>query len=142
METQMTVINAAARFAERREWNEEERGFRLANPSGVLDRFDFIVEILATKYIRPGWNESFDKAWAARTRRYLERLVAGEPHNELEGRVAWGWFFAHGQSLDWVEDGDPAAMIASCASSSGREERAPPMPEVIELRQAATEHVT
>jgi hypothetical protein len=133
-----TVVDAAATFTERRQWIEEERQ-STPLPVAALERFDYMVECLRTRHIRPGW--SFDEAGAARTRRYLSSLVAGEPHNQLECNAAFDWLNDHGQPLGWILDGDPTGLICRCASYAPRRKKPAPLPAVVPFCELAAKRV-
>jgi hypothetical protein len=86
----------------------------------ALERARYVVECLRTRFVREGWQESFDEEGAARTLRYIEGQVAGKRSLQLEEQPAIYWLLDHGQSLGWILRGDPGGMICQCAHHSSR----------------------
>src|SRR5258705_11317187 len=90
----------------------------------ILARVEQIVDLLRTRYVREGWK--MDEDGAARTLAYFWRYVEGPPFKDEdedttefhEGVVKF--VGSHGQSLDWILDGDPSSMICMLAALSNR----------------------
>jgi hypothetical protein len=97
--------------------SQQESG-DLMSRSAVMARAEHIIELLSTCFIRDGW--SFDHVRAAR---FLECLRTFDENNGDSPAFAemLAWVRDHGQSFDWVFDGDPAGMICKLAhQSAGR----------------------
>jgi len=90
----------------------------VAAEKAIIARAEYIVEVLSTRLVRDGW--AFDHARAELLLRYMRsrrRSVRGE-------KEMHDWMVDHGQSFDWLFNGDPVSMIATMASTSpGRRQR-------------------
>jgi hypothetical protein len=90
----------------------------------ILARVEQIVDLLRTCYVREGWK--IDEAAADRALRYFRRHVEGPPfENEDQDTIEFHegvveFVGSHGQSLDWIFDGDPGGMICRLAARSER----------------------
>jgi hypothetical protein len=89
----------------------------------ILARVEQIVDLLRTRYVREGWK--MDEDGAACTLAYFRRHVEGPPfENEdqdtTEFTKAGDFVGSHGQSLDWIFDGDISGMICGLAKHSER----------------------
>jgi hypothetical protein len=109
----MTIVDGRPQFAARREMVDMERVVVVKLGPDVLERLDHIIAVLNSSSICR--LEAFDHEWAARTRAYFASLVAGQPVNETEQRSALDWVYSHGQSLDWIFDGDATTLIVRAA---------------------------
>jgi hypothetical protein len=89
-------------------------------PSAVaaLARGEEIVSALRTNYIREGWK--IDEDAAERALAYLRKCAKGGPDDSEEFRACVDFFDSHGQSLDWVFDGDRHTLFCGLAHYSAR----------------------
>lgn len=95
--------------------NQPDDRSRLA---ATLARAEEVVELLRTRYVRKGWQ--IDEAAAERALKYFRKSAAdGSDDDELR-EAAIEFLSSHGQSLDWVFDGNPVGMICDCAKHSKR----------------------
>jgi hypothetical protein len=87
---------------------------RNSDTHAALRRAAQIVSVLGEGYVRDGW--TFDKA---RGERFLESMCTLKPNDgdSEEMTTILEWVSDHGQSLDWIFDGDPSVMI--CRSAAG-----------------------
>jgi hypothetical protein len=76
------------------------------------------AQLLRTFYVREGWK--IDQAAATEATRILQWLRKGRFGSGRWSRGRRGFFHSHGQSLDWVFDGDIGGMISSLAKHSKR----------------------
>lgn len=97
---------------------------RAPNHKAILARVEQIVDFLRTRYVREGWK--IDEDQAARALDYFRRCVHGPAFkDEDEDTAAYHqgpleFFRSHGQSLDWVHDGNPGGLICGAAHHSKR----------------------
>jgi hypothetical protein len=77
----------------------------------ALERVEYIVKTLRECYVRDDWR--MDEHDAARVVQYFRWMAEGQPEeeNDSEWSFVIKWMVAHGQSLDWIMDGDPRCMI-------------------------------
>jgi hypothetical protein len=90
----------------------------LGNARAILARAEQVVDVLRTRYVCQCWK--LDEEAAARMLRYFRRKAAGAPDNDEEWQAVVAFCGEHGQSLDWIVQGDPAGMICSAAARSRR----------------------
>jgi len=96
------------------------------SPRATLDRVEQMINILRTRRICPGWK--MNEEGAAATLQYFRRVVADptvwdrspDEDDEEQWCAMMKFFSDHGQSLDWVFDGNPLGMICSGARQSLR----------------------
>ena len=83
-----------------------------------MARFEQVLEALRAHYISD--NFKLDEEATARALNYFRDRAAGkpEPENDPEWDAALKFVYDHGQSLDWVYDGNPLVMICKLASYS------------------------
>ena len=79
----------------------------------MVARAQQLVEVLANSYVREGW-----KLDAARAAQFVECV---RTFDESDGEcpkfvMLLDWMHDHGQSLDWLIDGDVGGMIATRAA--------------------------
>jgi hypothetical protein len=98
-------------------------------PKAALERAQYVVECLRTRFVREGWHENFDKEGAERTLRCILGQVEGKQYYQREFEAAIKWLLDHGQSIDWILRGDPGGMICQCAHHSSRGQQLEPRPE-------------
>ena len=89
----------------------------------VLVRVEQIVDLLRTRYIREGWR--IDEQAATLALDYFRRQVHGPAYADEEADTAalhqaQQFLSSHGQSLDWVHDGNLVGMICNGAHHSKR----------------------
>jgi hypothetical protein len=85
----------------------------------ALRRLEQMVDFLRYHIVCDGFQ--MDEEAAERALQYFRRWAAEDQYEDLEEWEATIDFLAdHGQSLDWVLFGDPAAMICKCAAWSKR----------------------
>ena len=105
----------------------------LGNARAILARAEQVVDdVLRTRYVCQCWK--LDEEAAARMLRYFRRKAAGAPDNDQEWQAVVAFCGEHGQSLDWIVQGDPAGMICSAAARTTHSRRGitttwPPMAE-------------
>jgi hypothetical protein len=99
--------------------------------AGMVARAEQMVDFLGSRYIREGWQESFDRQRAAA---FLESVRRFDPSAEdcEHFETMRDWMHDHGQSFDWVLDGDPSGMIGTGAKASPRVAEADPIFPAIE----------
>jgi hypothetical protein len=103
----------------------------------ILARVEQIVDLLRTCYVREGWK--IDEGAADRALRYFRRHVEGPPlENEDQDTTEFHegvveFVGSHGQSLDWIFDGDPGGMICRLAARSKRAGDTPADAELLAL---------
>jgi hypothetical protein len=89
--------------------------YKFSREAQVLERVEYIVKTLRGCYIRDDWR--MDEHDAARVVQYFRWLAEGQP--EPEDDPEWGfvlqWIVSHGQSFDWIFNGDPRCMITTGA---------------------------
>jgi hypothetical protein len=95
-----------------------------AAPSGcdkaaMVRRAEQAVDLLATRYIRAGWHESFDQDRAAKFLQAVRRYDISAEDVDHQQKIA-DWIYDHGQSLDWILSGDPSSMICYLAGNTTR----------------------
>ena len=83
----------------------------------MVARAKQIVDVLGTCHVRDGWHFSFDRARAA------SFIASVAQFDEKDGEcehfhAVLSWMRDHGQSLDWIFDGDPLVMICRCAAEA------------------------
>jgi hypothetical protein len=79
----------------------------------TVKRAEEVVDLLRTRYIRKGWK--IDDAAAERALAFCRRYAADGSESDDESEAAMDFFRSHGQSLDWVFDGDIGGLICSLA---------------------------
>jgi hypothetical protein len=89
----------------------------------ILARVEEITDVLRTKYVSAGWK--IDEDGAERAVAYFRRHVEGPPFKDededtIEYHRAIEFLGSHGQSLDWIHDGNPGGMICRLAKHSQR----------------------
>jgi hypothetical protein len=89
----------------------------------ILARVEEVVDLLRTRYVREGWKIDEERAECALA--YFRRHVEGPPFKDededtIEYHRAIEFFGSHGQSLDWIHDGNPGGMICGLAKNSQR----------------------
>jgi hypothetical protein len=105
-------------------------------------RAQHIVTLLDDCYIREGWHETFDRERAAR---FLENVRTFDEHDGDDPRFTeiLEWTRDHGQSLDWLFQGDVRGMIAGHARNSAAASQLAAEPDpifaVIDRHRAATD---
>jgi len=97
----------------------ESRTFR--SPGQILARTKEIVDVLRACYIRKGWTLDEDAAQHAVA--FCEKYAEDGSDPDDRREKTFDFFRDHGQTLDWVFDGDHQAMIAKLASFSPRANR-------------------
>lgn len=83
----------------------------------TVARAEEMVEILRDRVVCSGWHEHFDERRAAE---FLE-AVRGENYgadNDPAQTTVMAWMNDHGQSFDWLYDGDPVALVCGAAGRS------------------------
>jgi hypothetical protein len=113
----------------------------------ILARVVEIVDLLRTRYVCEGWK--IDEKAAERALAYFRRRADGpsfkdEDDDTREYQHALGFFRSHGQSVDWIHDGNPAGMICGAAKRSERarsliEANDDPIMQLIDRHKAATD---
>jgi hypothetical protein len=83
-----------------------------------LARAKQVVELLSTCYVREGWK--IDEAAAKEALAYCSGYVKDGSDPDDGREAAMDFFRSHGQSLDWVFDGDVGGMICGLAKHSER----------------------
>ena len=72
-----------------------------------------VVDVLCDAHVRPGWK--IDEEAASRAIAWFDARARGEVSDAEplsdEGAAAFSFLGAHGQSLDWVIQGDPRGLI-------------------------------
>lgn len=100
----------------------------IADYCAALARLEQIVNHLRHGYVADGF--TLDEEGAARALAYFRNLAAGGTDDKNDSAVQAEWaatlefVYKHGQSLDWIIDGNPGAMICKLASYSERAGRA------------------
>lgn len=89
----------------------------------ILARVEQIVEFLRKCHVRDGWK--IDEERAERAVSYFRRHMDGpafadEDEDTAAYQKALEFFRSHGQSIDWVHDGNPIGMICRGAYHSPR----------------------
>ncbi|WP_038380870.1 hypothetical protein [Bradyrhizobium elkanii] len=89
----------------------------------ALARVEQIVDFLRTRYICEGWK--IDERGAELALEYFRRRVRGPAFKDEDEDTdayyqAIEFFSSHGQSLDWIHDGNPAGLICGLAKHSRR----------------------
>jgi len=88
--------------------------------AAAIKRAEYIVEVLSNCVVDPA-GYRFDRERGAR---FLENMRkqnwsrADKTQQEIHD-----WLRDHGQSLDWVYDGDPVGMICKVAANAARRPR-------------------
>jgi hypothetical protein len=97
-----------------------DRSVEQARGVAALRRAQEIVDILRERwiYLEKGWE--VDEAAAERTLEYFRRWAADGSDDDDLREAANKFLSDHGQSLDWVYDGDPCGMIRGLATHSRR----------------------
>jgi hypothetical protein len=90
----------------------------LDKASAILARAEQAIDLLRTRYIGAGWK--LDEQAAQRALQYFRRMAAGGPENDEEYESVCAFWFDHGQSLDWLINGDPGGLICPAAARSAR----------------------
>jgi hypothetical protein len=85
----------------------------------ALVRAEQGIAVLRTRYIREGWQ--IDHVAAELALSYFRKSAQGQEDDELF-QAAIGFLSSHGQSLDWIFDGDISGMICGLAKHSKRAE--------------------
>jgi predicted nucleic acid-binding protein len=85
------------------------------NQAAIVSRAEQVVELLRSKYVADGWQ--LNEQRAADFLDALRRLDF-ENDDSLEMKSVLDWVHDHGQSLDWIFQGDFAAMICAGAAHS------------------------
>jgi predicted nucleic acid-binding protein len=85
------------------------------NQAAIVSRAEQVVELLRSKYVADGWQ--LNEQRAADFLDALRRLDF-ENDDSLEMKSVLDWVHDHGQSLDWIFQGDVAAMICAGAAHS------------------------
>jgi hypothetical protein len=98
--------------------DELDRQVDPINWPATLERAEGVIERLRT-YYGAKWTAA-DEGAAVRILQYVRDCAAGLPENDDEWGVTLDFFELHGQSLDWVFNGDPVSMIATMAARSTR----------------------
>jgi hypothetical protein len=84
--------------------------------AGMIARAEQIVDLLSNRYIREGWHESFDRQRAAQ---FIESVRRFDPNADDEHFMTMRyWMPDHGQSFDWLLEGDASGMICQSAKTS------------------------
>ncbi|MHC1947296.1 hypothetical protein IF803_23225 [Bradyrhizobium sp. UFLA06-06] len=89
----------------------------------ALARIEQVVDYLRTRYVREGWK--IDESEAALALDYYRRRAHGPAFKDEDADTtafyrAIEFFRSHGQSLDWVHDGNPVGLICDAARHSKR----------------------
>lgn len=84
--------------------------------AATVGRAQQLVDLLSDRYVCAGWHEAFDKERAAK----FLAAVQTEDYSEYTEATAFvnAWMRDHGQSLDWLYDGDLLGMITGAAAQS------------------------
>ena len=84
--------------------------------AAMVARAEQIVEVLGTCFVREGWHEAFDHKRAAR---FVENVRMFDEHDgdDPRFRQLLAWMRDHGQSLDWLFDGDVEPLICRAAKT-------------------------
>lgn len=93
------------------------------DPKAALARLEQVIDILRTRHVRDGWHDGggLDEAAAARALAYFRAGCPEETDQDfVERDAATDFIFSHGQSLDWIIDGDPVGLICRAAKHSAR----------------------
>ena len=85
--------------------------------AAVLGRAEHVVESLRTRHVCVGWQ--LDEVAAGRALEYIRSRAAGSMDESGEPQII-EFFGEHGQSLDWVIDGDPTGLVCRGAARSNR----------------------
>jgi hypothetical protein len=88
------------------------------NNRATLARFEQMLEVLRANYICAGWR--MDETEVELALQYFRRLARGGREMAREREAALQFLRDHGQSLDWICDGDVRGMISSAAANSKR----------------------
>lgn len=94
--------------------------------AATLARFEQMLTELRTRVVCVGWTGvGVDEVAAQRTLRYFQRVASGAIKDEDEEDIlgfqeANEFINTHGQSLDWIYDGETFGMICSLAARSPR----------------------
>ena len=89
--------------------------------AAIVARAEQMVEVLRTCHVADGWQ--LDEPRAARFLDSLRRLDFADG-DSAEQAVVLDWVRDHGQSYDWIFDGDPLAMVCRGAARSARAPKA------------------
>jgi hypothetical protein len=105
------------------EFGLKEDGLMKYKNEAILARVEEMVEFLRKCHVRDGWK--IDEEGAERALSYFRRHVDGpafadEDEDTAAYQKALEFFRSHGQSIDWVHDGNPIGMICRCAYHSTR----------------------
>jgi hypothetical protein len=88
--------------------------------AAALERAEQVVDSFRTRYVCADWK--CDEEGAERMLRYFRRYVevpdTGNDDDDPEFFAAIDFLSSHGQSLDWVFDGNPVGMICGAAKRS------------------------
>jgi hypothetical protein len=95
-----------------------QNGDASRSASASLERAEQVVDLLRTRYIREGWK--IDEEAAERALAYCRAYAADGSDPDDEREAAFDFFTSHGQSLDWVLDGQHGALICGLAKQSER----------------------
>jgi hypothetical protein len=82
---------------------------RDSSPAASVVRAEEIVNLLRTCYVREGWK--IDEAAAERALAYCRKCAEDGSDPDDEREAAFDFFRTHGQSLDWIFDGNVGALI-------------------------------
>jgi hypothetical protein len=87
------------------------------NPA-ILKRVEQVIGWLRDCHVCNGW--AIDERGAERTLRYFRRMAKGGRDNMAEWGAVTDSLYHHGQSLDWIMDGNPVSLICKAAARSER----------------------
>jgi hypothetical protein len=85
--------------------------------AAMIARAEQIVEVLGDRFVCDGWHEHFNQQRASA---FLDaaRRVDYSADDDPATAMVLAWSREHGQSLDWLFDGDPVGLICSAAARS------------------------
>jgi hypothetical protein len=83
--------------------------------SAIVARAEQIVDLLRTRRICEGWK--LDEVRADQFLQNVRRLDLKAGDTDLEGEII-AWAHDHGQSLDWLLEGDPIRLVCGGAAQS------------------------
>jgi len=112
--------------------------------AAALKRAEEIVDLLRTRYVREGWK--IDDAAAEQALSYFRGWAADGSDDDDLREAAIRFLSSHGQSLDWVIDGNIGGMICGLAKHSRRASETTDAEllaleeKIIELDERAHEH--
>lgn len=83
----------------------------------VVSRAEQMVELLRDRFVCAGWHERFDEQRAA-TFIDAVRREDWSSDDDPASPIVSSWMRDHGQSFDWLYDGNPVSLICGAAMQS------------------------